>query len=492
MKPRYLSIHFRMNFLTTVVLMSSIILSIFFVRSINRVELNYAQLEPLLLQKEISHQLNLELAKSIELVHKILFFQEDDAINLLFSTNEKILSIFDEYKQRAKSLEVQTDYYFAVENEPVILSVHTAFYQCISHYRKGQFKLAKEILSKRIYINSRHILAFLKNSEYLRQIRITEKRSSIEREHHSLVRTFYIVIVLSLLFSYLITFLIGRNISRPIHKLTRAIQNIIQTGDLSKQLRIKSNDETGILAKSFNTMIEKVVLTQNSLMESSKMASLGVMSAGVAHEINQPLGALSLNSESIMVCLERGNLEKIRYFCEQNIFQIHRATRIIDALKGFSRNNNSFEKEHCSINLIIENMVLLMGNELHLLAVDLNMDFDQNLPDLYLSQIQMEQVISNIVINARDAVEQRDQKNIWIRTFLEESYQIVEIEDNGCGISKDNLVKIFDPFYTSKDIGKGTGLGLSLSYGMVESNSGKISVKSELGKGSTFTIKFKV
>ena len=115
-----------------------------------------------------------------------------------------------------------------------------------------------------------------------------------------------------------------------------------------------------------------------------------------------------------------------------------------------------------------------------------------DLPPFSAAAVQIEQIISNILLNARDALAESDTKIIRISTFEDSGSLVMEIEDSGCGISEENQAKVFDPFFTTKGIGKGTGLGLSLSYAIVESNGGKISVESKVGMGTTFRVAFDI
>ena len=265
---------------------------------------------------------------------------------------------------------------------------------------------------------------------------------------------------------------------------------IVGTGDLGHRIEIDSQDEIGQLAIAFNQMTEKMSVTQGKLVESSKMASLGRMAAGIAHELNQPMGAVLLNSQSIGVCLERGRLDLVQELCDKNVQQVRRASSIMNALRQFSREDQEVDRVPCDLNELVENMVLLVENDFKLKGVRLEKQLRPNLPPLRAVPVHIEQIISNILLNARDALEGCDDKTVQIGTYEDHGTVVLEIGDSGGGISQENQSKIFDPFYTTKGVGKGTGLGLSLSYAMVKSNGGTISVESEVGVGTVFRIAF--
>ena len=280
---------------------------------------------------------------------------------------------------------------------------------------------------------------------------------------------------------------------RPIlHSVGKVLEGtkVVGAGNLAHRIEIDSQDEIGQLAVAFNQMTEKMSVTQGKLVEASKMASLGRMAAGIAHELNQPMGAVLLNSQSIELCLERGKLDLVQELCEKNVQQVRRASNIMNALRQFSHEEQEVDRVPCDLNKLVENMVLLVENDFKLKGVQLKKQLKPNLPQLVAVPVHIEQIVSNILLNARDALEGCDEKIVQIDTYEDHGTVILEIKDSGCGISEENQAKIFDPFFTTKGVGKGTGLGLSLSYAMVNSNGGTISVESEVGVGTVFRIEF--
>ena len=258
---------------------------------------------------------------------------------------------------------------------------------------------------------------------------------------------------------------------------------------------------------------------QEQLLQSEKMASIGQLAAGVAHEINNPVGYIFSNVgtlekyiddlfeilnyyetiegeiKSNTVLLELKKLkEKVELdFLKDDIPElmlqskegIERVRKIVQDLKDFSRVDSNLEWQWANLRQGIESTLNVVNNEIKYKA-DIIKEFG-NIPDVECLQSQINQVIMNLVVNASHAIgDERGQ--ITVRTTADETTAYIEVKDNGSGIPKDIVSRIFDPFFTTKPIGKGTGLGLSLSYGIIKKHNGEISVSSEIGVGTSFLI----
>ena len=241
-------------------------------------------------------------------------------------------------------------------------------------------------------------------------------------------------------------------------------------------------------------IIERVRLLENQqkhfthlATHMEKLSSLGRMAAGIAHEINNPLGGILLFSSNMSKKVpEGGPLEKGLKII---IRETQRCKNIIQGLLEFSRDEKP-QKVSANINDVIKTALSVVANEFYLLHVTVECDLDQNIEKTFLDKNQIEQVFINLLLNALHAVEEHGQ--VTVRSALEPQRNtiMVEISDNGCGISAENLGKIFEPFYTSRS--NGTGLGLSVSYGIIENHEGNIRVSSKLGKGTRFTVEFPI
>ncbi|WP_223489081.1 ATP-binding protein [Pseudomonas sp. A-RE-19] len=262
---------------------------------------------------------------------------------------------------------------------------------------------------------------------------------------------------------------------------------------------------------------------ESQLVQSEKLASLGQLAAGVAHEINNPIGFISSNlgtldgyfkqlqdmldayreaeasitSSEVIDRLgqlrERVELaflrEDIPLLIKESKDGISRVGKIVKDLKDFSRVDANQEWQWANLQQGIESTLNIVANELKYKA-DVVKEY-QDLPDIECLPSQINQVIMNLIVNASQAMGP-ERGTITLRTGLEGERVSIEVADTGSGIEPDNLQKIFDPFYTTKPVGQGTGLGLSLSYGIVKKHRGDISVRSEVGVGSTFRVELPV
>ncbi|GAB6059181.1 ATP-binding protein [Desulfonatronum parangueonense] len=237
------------------------------------------------------------------------------------------------------------------------------------------------------------------------------------------------------------------------------------------------------------------------LIQASKMTSLGQLSAGIAHELNQPLNMIKMGSEFLdMAVNEQTPLsdESLRQISNEMSAQVDRATEIINHLREFGRKSD-FSKEPIDINKPVRGVLSIMMHQLSLQNIVVTLDLNESLPPILAHVNRLEQVLFNLVTNARDAImdkyvslEEDGLREITIRSFQEHDRICLSVTDSGCGMSDKIAKKIFDPFFTTKQTGMGMGLGLSISYGIIKDYDGTIDIKSEEGSGTTFTLKFPV
>lgn len=248
------------------------------------------------------------------------------------------------------------------------------------------------------------------------------------------------------------------------------------------------------------TDITDMVEKDAQLIQASKMKTLGEMSAGIAHELNQPLNAIKMGSDflSLMVGQKRDiPKENLGRVVGEISVQVDRAAAIINHLREFGRKSD-LKKEGVDINVPIRGVFTIIGQQLALQNIDVTLDLCDALPQVLAHSNRLEQVFFNLVTNARDAINMRrdisgngdSPREISIRSWAEGDRVAVTVSDTGCGISPRNLQKIFEPFFTTKSSGHGMGLGLSISYGIVKDYGGDIEVGSEPGEGTTFKLSF--
>jgi two-component system NtrC family sensor kinase len=301
-------------------------------------------------------------------------------------------------------------------------------------------------------------------------------------------------------------------VSIPVTMLVEGMQRVA-AGDLDYKVTVNTRDEMGELAQSFNamteqlsrakgeliawgTMLEKRVEektemikeAQAQLIQSEKLASLGRMAAGVAHEINNPLTGVVTFGHLLLSALPADSQEKKDV--EVIIEQANRCSNIIKGLLGFSR-ATSTEKAEVNINELLKGTLHIVNHKADFFNIQIITILDESLPPVWAGGPQLEQVFLNMIMNAADAMEGNGTLTISTRRVMDNERAFAEIEfsDTGHGISEENMPKIFEPFFTTKPVGKGTGLGLAVSHGIIENHGGTISVKSEVKKGTSFFIR---
>jgi len=299
-------------------------------------------------------------------------------------------------------------------------------------------------------------------------------------------------------------------IIKPLQGMVQATQRIAQ-GELNHRVAVDSRDEIGQLAESFNRMTENLKLAnenliqwsktlerrveertrelkemQDYLVQSEKLASLGKMAAGIAHEINNPLTSILINTHLLLEKLEK--LDKKDEFYENLSLiaeETSRCTQIVRGLLEFARESKP-QKTQTDINDLIERTVLLLENKASFQNIRIVKQLKPDLPLILLDRAKIQQVFWNFMINACEAMPHGGQ--LTITTDLSENKKAIEIRfiDTGVGIPPEHINKIFDPFFTTKP--SGTGLGLAICYGIIQQHNGAIEVKSEPGRGTVFTL----
>jgi PAS domain S-box-containing protein len=236
-------------------------------------------------------------------------------------------------------------------------------------------------------------------------------------------------------------------------------------------------------------MQEKLEQTHLQLVQSEKLASLGKLAAGVAHEINNPLGGILMYATMMLEDMppDDPRAEDLKQIIEQSL----RSKEIVKGLLEFARQTGK-EKGVVDLNHSLDQAMALFENQAIFHNIDIIREFDQQLPQITGDSSQLNQVFINLITNAADAIPSKGTLRIQTRYHPEKEIVGISFEDNGCGIPEKNLSKIFDPFFTTKDVGKGTGLGLSMSYGIIERHGGKIAVESQINKGTVFTIELPI
>ncbi|MSN24704.1 MAG: HAMP domain-containing protein [Geobacter sp.] len=328
-----------------------------------------------------------------------------------------------------------------------------------------------------------------------------------KKSHEYRLEFFAFTCFLLIFTGLLINVLMQRMVNKPV-KLLRNHANLVAAGVLDAKVKALSDDELGKLSESVNMMTvslkmaheelkewgsnlevkveertEEIKRIEHHLRRSEKLASLGKLVAGIAHEINNPLTGVLLYS-SIVESDTRLNPE-LKPDIEKIISETRRCADIVSRLLEFSREAMPHKEAIC-LNSLIDKVINLVHKQPSFHEITIVRNYADDLPDVLVDPGQVQQVLINMVLNASHAM--YGSGTLTISTSTDEIRSLVrtEIIDDGCGISEDDLVHIFDPFFTTKS--EGTGLGLSISYGIIQNNGGSIEVKSTLGEGTTFTV----
>jgi two-component system, NtrC family, sensor kinase len=337
----------------------------------------------------------------------------------------------------------------------------------------------------------------------------------LDQKQNDVIRTILLVIASAIVFTSLTSFIIFQFVLiRPISLLVDGTRQIAK-GDLNHKVPVLTDDEIGGLASDFNQMVadlrrsrdelqrysqtleqrvsdrtqalqeayDKLSSTEEQLIQSAKLASLGTLAGGIAHEVNNPLTSVLGYAQVLLSSMDNENPDRI------NATEIEKAAvrckKIIDNLLRFSRQQKiSFEL--VDVNQIIDETLTLIKNQLKNSRINIVKIVPESMPTIIGNIQQLQQVFVNIIINAFDAMPDGGELKIVARDKVD--HVEIDFEDTGTGIPPDLIDVIFDPFLTTKPPGKGTGLGLSVSYGIIEKHNGKITVKSEVEKGSVFTV----
>jgi two-component system, NtrC family, sensor kinase len=353
-----------------------------------------------------------------------------------------------------------------------------------------------------------------------------EAESSIRQVNYVILFTFLSFLV----FLIIMSFYFVREVISPIESLIKASRELKDARE-APIIDNRSRTEVAELIDAFNEMSQQIVdsdqkmkkqldlleqantkikSTQTQLVQSAKLASLGELVAGIAHELNNPIGFIYSNishlreySQALFKIIDKSRVNKneldllvveedyeyikkdfpkLIQSCEEGS---HRAKEIVIGLRNFSRADEE-KTEAFDVNKGIDSTLKLLGGEIKNRAKVIK-DY-HDLPMVNCNVNQMKQVFMNILNNAAQAIQENGEIKITTNFISELKKVRIQIKDNGIGIKKENLEKIFDPFYTTKSVGEGTGLGLSISYGIVRSHGGDISVESAVGKGTAFTV----
>ena len=316
---------------------------------------------------------------------------------------------------------------------------------------------------------------------------------------------FFLIFIATFILIIIFTFYIGKKFTDPVKDVVTGTQ-IIASGDFTYRIRTNLHDELGELAMSFNKMAEYLQKTYQDLKstsaqltQSAKLAAVGELAAGVAHELNQPLMVIRGHAQEMI----EGNSVPENIIKDLRLIekQTGRMMRIIDHLRAFARQSTG-AFEQVNLNDVIDDSFTLITQQLKNLNIEIMKELDESIPRIWGDHNRLEQIFLNLMTNAKDAMEEKGEGVLSVKTqpIMDMTGDkngkvtgvLVLFSDTGVGIGDNIMDKIFDPFFTTKEVGKGTGLGLSISYSILKDHGGSITAESNDGTGTTFRLEFPV
>ena len=341
----------------------------------------------------------------------------------------------------------------------------------------------------------------------------------VDREVRSLeLRAIGSGAVLSVLIAVFIIFFTRRFFSKPVERLLKGTREVGKM-HLDRPVAEIGQGELAELARSFNTMrvrlqesldeqaqfthtletkvaerTEELKVAHQKLLQTDRLASLGQLSASVAHEINNPLsGVLNLGMLVQRIIKDDGlpaaRVPEVKKYLGQMVNETARAGRIVSDLLTFSRRGKP-QRVMVDVNGIVRSTLSLVGHKMKLMNVEGVQELDPDLPQVHCDGSQIQQVVMNLIMNGAEASRAKGQGTVWVRTGPGQRAGTIalEVADNGEGIPEENVAKLFQPFFTTKEEGKGVGLGLAVVYGIIQAHGGEIEVASSPGAGTSFRV----
>lgn len=356
------------------------------------------------------------------------------------------------------------------------------------------FGQGKEFVGQAFVVNQDYITRYDPiqdhSGEVIGILYVGSKQASFQR----LVNLFNQRIVLVAIGTIFLTILIATPVSHVVTWPLKQLKSLVEAnqrvaeGDMSVRVSVHTRGEIGLLESSFNSMLDTLQATQDQLIQTEKLASIGQLAAGVAHELNNPLGTILLYSDILLNEIPPDSSQKKDL--EIIINETKRCKWIVSTLLEFAR-HNQVNAQSTDLNCLIQYVVEVEEKHFEEELIEFKTEFDKNLPEIQIDPGQIQQVLFNLIENAIEAMPKGG--SITIKTRNEPAEMVtIEIEDTGVGIPPEQLSLLFKPFYTTKPMGKGVGLGLSIVYGIIKLHRGQVSVQSSADTGTKFIIQLPI
>lgn len=344
---------------------------------------------------------------------------------------------------------------------------------------------------RRLLVASRELVSSLQDKINLHLRTVNRSASATaDRADSAIQRDKFLLVgaaIVSLLIAILVVWLyVGRNLVRRIISLDHSMQKIA-AGDLKTAVPTGGGDEITEMADSLRQFRDTLTETHTELVQAGKLAALGQLSAGIAHELNQPLAAIRSYAHNTGILIDRQQMAE----AHENLAEISRLTArtadSINHLKNFARKPSSAAAP-TDVKSVTEDALSLLANRIKTEGVDVVQDFPTEALYATAISLQLEQVLVNVIGNALDAMKGSDIRLLTLGGVAGNGQVTISVGDSGTGIGEDDLSQIFDPFFTTKDVGEGLGLGLSISYNIIKDFGGSMRVSNRPGGGTEFSI----
>ncbi len=474
------SIHIKILFFVGLVIFICLSISTYFTIKIQRKQLVKAKEKELLIltnaiERSLVHAMNRGCSQDVQEI-MMMIGEGSDIVRLrIFSPKGTIL-----YSSKTKEVGKRV--------EDPILSAFRDRKTFVTYRQKtdGMLKLysvIKPIPNKRTCVKCHN-----PNIPFAGVLQVGVDLRPLENEisfiYKTIITSFVLTILIIALFGAVLEW---RFVKKPLEELLDKMEKA-KSGDLTVRVDVKRDDEFGLLGKSFNRMISELAEDKRKieryhrerLAQAERLATIGEFATGVAHEIRNPLTGIS--SAIQLLASEFGPNDPKREIIDEILKEIRRLDQLLNDILSYSR-PSSLNLISFDIHQVIDDALLFIDSEL-LQKHKIVKEYTKDLPMVKIDPNQMQQVFYNIILNGLEAMEEGGV--LILKTYLKENKVFIEIKDNGCGIPKEQLNRVFRPFFSTKP--KGTGLGLAIVQRIVEQHGGGIEIKSELGKGTTFII----
>jgi len=316
---------------------------------------------------------------------------------------------------------------------------------------------------------------------------ISEKRERLKR---GLRQILFVPLTLTIGFIFIaiwVTGIIRKDVLKPLSLIHKSVVNASKGIFIPIPNTSQKKNEVSQCIEAFNNMVVEIDSSQEQLLQSRKMASIGTFTSGIAHELNNPINNISLIVESLIDEQDTLSAEDRLELYNDLMNQTERSSEIVRDLLEFSRTEHG-QFSTISLADMVEKTERLLANELKFTGIHFHTHIEENLPKLRIDKSRLQQALVNLLINGIQAMPDGGDLTLTIISDPVNEQVRIDVQDSGMGMDKDQLDKIFDPFFTTKKEGEGTGLGLSVTYNIIKQHNGRITVESTKGKGSCFSI----